>query len=375
MLASLVVPAVTRSQPGGRALWRGDPTGAGRESSLVPDLFFVHWPTDLQAYDAPLLVSWIAGALLLAVLVFVTQRRVTRDASGLREACDGVPVVRTKSFGPAVVGFMKSVIVLPAWMDDIDAEWRRITLLHEQQHLRAGDARLMFAAVLATVLQPWNLALWWQLRRLRQAIELDCDQRVLNTGIDIRTYSELLIEISRRRVPSWFPVVALANVRTFLARRITIMADHLAPTRRVKALVAAAAGTVLIALGCHAPSPLSANNAADTVVADVQTVAEPQQDSTVVVTAEPETVIHLVPRSIKAFGGFEIQSALTGDGPRKVLHVREENGLAYVRLDIVDEGDPTGAGVALSDEVPFEVRIEVVEGGPHIILEPAREPS
>ena len=26
---------------------------------------------------------------------------------------------------------------------------------------------------------PWNLALWWQLRRLRLAVEMDCDNRVV----------------------------------------------------------------------------------------------------------------------------------------------------------------------------------------------------
>jgi hypothetical protein len=29
---------------------------------------------------------------------------------------------------------------------------------------------------------PWNVALWWQLMRLRAAIELDCDKRVVADG-------------------------------------------------------------------------------------------------------------------------------------------------------------------------------------------------
>jgi hypothetical protein len=375
MLASLVVPVVTRSEPGGQAFPGAAALGVAGQSSPLPFLSFFPRLAGLEAYDVPLLILWIAGALFLLVLVLVTQRRVTRDAErGSPAAFDGVPVVRTKSLGPAVVGCMKSVIVLPAWMDDIDADWRRMTLLHEQQHLQAGDVRLMFVAVLVTVLQPWNLALWWQLRRLRQAIELDCDQRVLNAGVDIRAYSELLMEISRRRVPSWFPVVALANVRTFLARRITIMADHLAPTRHLKVVATAAAGTALIALGCHTPSPLSVNNAADTVAAHVKLVAEPHQDSTGFVTEEPMKVIHLMPR-IRVREGFELPSLPSSDGTMKVLRVREEDGQAYVRIDLVHVDDPTAADVALSEEVPFEVRIEVVEGGPHIILEPAREPS
>ena len=35
---------------------------------------------------------------------------------------------------------------------------------------------------MAVVLMPWNLPLWWQWRRLRFAIEVDCDARVLASG-------------------------------------------------------------------------------------------------------------------------------------------------------------------------------------------------
>jgi beta-lactamase regulating signal transducer with metallopeptidase domain len=373
MVGSIVVPIVTRSEPEPLAPSNAA-ASAGWDNSLLPRISLPR-TSDLEALDAPLIVLWFSGSLVVATILLMTQLRMRREtADCLEQTVHGVAVRRTRSFGPAVIGCVKSVVVLPAWVDGLDAEWRRLMVLHEQQHVRAGDSRLLTAAVVVTALQPWNLALWWQLRRLRQAIELDCDQRVLNAGIDIRTYSELLIEISRRRMPAWFPAVALSNVRTFLARRITIMADHLTPTRHVKALVAAAAGTVLIALGCHAPSPLSANNAADTVVADVKLVAEPQQDSTMVVTADSATVIHLIPR-IRVREAFETQSLLIGDGTKRVLHVREENGQAYVRLDLVHEDDPTAADVALTEEVPFEVRLEVVEGRPHITLKVVREPS
>ena len=53
-------------------------------------------------------------------------------------------------------------------------------MAHERSHLDAGDPRLIALAVTLLVLMPWNPLLWWQFRRLRRAIEVDCDTRVLS---------------------------------------------------------------------------------------------------------------------------------------------------------------------------------------------------
>ena len=49
------------------------------------------------------------------------------------------------------------------------------------------------------VLAPWNVALWWQLRRLGLAIEVDCDHRVVAALGDAPTYGELLFKIAEAR--------------------------------------------------------------------------------------------------------------------------------------------------------------------------------
>ena len=38
----------------------------------------------------------------------------------------------------------------------------------------------------AVVVAPWNLLMWYQLARLRRAVELDCDGRLLRCGIGRR---------------------------------------------------------------------------------------------------------------------------------------------------------------------------------------------
>ena len=37
----------------------------------------------------------------------------------------------------------------------------------------------LMVTALTLILAPWNVALWWQLRRLRLAVEMDCDRRVV----------------------------------------------------------------------------------------------------------------------------------------------------------------------------------------------------
>jgi len=70
---------------------------------------------------------------------------------------------------------------------------------------------------------PWNLPLWWQLRRLRRAIEVDCDARVLNAGHDVNRYGETLLEVGQRHSAFLGSVAAMSESKSFLEQRIRIM--------------------------------------------------------------------------------------------------------------------------------------------------------
>src|SRR6266487_6960503 len=68
----------------------------------------------------------------------------------------------------------------------------------------------------ALVLMPWNPALWWQVRRLRLAVEIDCDGRVLARGGTPPEYFELLLQVGRRRARFALAVPALGEPASFL---------------------------------------------------------------------------------------------------------------------------------------------------------------
>jgi TonB family protein len=168
---------------------------------------------------------------------------------------DGVLVRQTLSLGPAVIGSFPSIIVLPAWVRRLEADCQQLVLAHEQEHIRAGDIKLLLGGLFAAVLLPWNLPLWWQLRRLRDAVELDCDDRVIKSGADPRVYGELLLEVARHRSAVIFPAAALSNPKSLLARRIHKMMHPNPRARTARAGIAAAVATLLVALACETPMP------------------------------------------------------------------------------------------------------------------------
>jgi len=69
------------------------------------------------------------------------------------------------------------------------------------------------------VLMPWNLGLWWQLRRLRVGLELDCDARVAPRVADRPRYGQLLLQ-ARARQRTYHAALAFVPSPSVLAERL-----------------------------------------------------------------------------------------------------------------------------------------------------------
>jgi beta-lactamase regulating signal transducer with metallopeptidase domain len=132
---------------------------------------------------------------------------------------------------------------------------RQYVLRHEEEHRRAHDAKLLFLASLTLLLMPWNLAMWWQLRRLCLAIEIDCDNRVVNGLGDATAYGELLLKVAQAssRGPRLQP--ALLGGIGSLEHRLTAL---LAPTplRQVQRILLPAAVLALLFVVLVMPHPV-----------------------------------------------------------------------------------------------------------------------
>jgi hypothetical protein len=104
---------------------------------------------------------------------------------------------------------------------------------------------------------PWNPAIWWAMRRLRLAVEIDCDRRLLARGVDPRQYASLLLAVGERISATPFAwATALAGSRSSLETRVLAMSSSLRP--RHYRLAIGGTGIIaagLIAIACASPVP------------------------------------------------------------------------------------------------------------------------
>lgn len=205
-----------------------------------------------------LAVSWIVGSALLALALAISWLRMRRkSASWTLRKLDGTYVLVSEDIGPAVIGVLRPRIVVPAWLFAADAQVRRLTLAHESEHVRAHDPLLLLAGTLAVVLLPWNLPLWWQWRRLRFAIEVDCDTRVLASGsVADLAYAEALLKVAERTSGVPFAAAAMCESVSTLEKRIALflLDRSVRPHAVAVALVIAGIGVAAAATQIDAPA-------------------------------------------------------------------------------------------------------------------------
>jgi TonB family protein len=173
--------------------------------------------------DAALVALWACASLALIARLLLAMRALSRmERTADRDVIDGVPVLVTPTVGPAVFGAHRPRVLMPRWLFDLDAPLRELVMRHEQEHCRARDPQLTLVVACAIALTPWNLGVWWIAKRLRLALEVDCDVRVLRHARDAERYSRLLLFIAQRQSHVRLaPMLAESN--SHLSRRIDAM--------------------------------------------------------------------------------------------------------------------------------------------------------
>lgn len=206
-----------------------------------------------------LMAGWIVlSATLLAVAAATILRAHGARRRWPLHVLAGTPVRVAPRLGPAVLGLRAPEVVVPRWLLEAPPEEQRLVVLHEREHIRARDPLLLAAGCLAAALVPWNPAAWWMLSRLRTAVELDCDARVLRRGVRPFAYGTLLIDMAGRGPGLTLGAPAMAGSPSSLERRLRAMnvrIPRFAPAR-AGLLGVLAAGALVGA--CSADLPTSA---------------------------------------------------------------------------------------------------------------------
>jgi hypothetical protein len=217
------------------------------EAALATPVATVVAPAAID-WDALLLLLWGAATALLLLAYLASWIRLALLARRWpRVATERAPVVLADNVGPAVLGVFSPRIVLPRWLATAPEAVRSTVVAHELEHIAARDQVCIVATQLITLLLPWNLPLWWFARRLRAAIEVDCDARVLRRGVDAEHYADVLLEVGQRRPSSPYLAAALIEPVTQLEKRIRIMLTRRKPGAGLRAAAAAALALAIAA--------------------------------------------------------------------------------------------------------------------------------
>ena len=207
-----------------------------------------------------LIVAWVTTSAGMIVILFLVHRGMDRERRRwpLAQLFD-VSVRITPSEGPAVVGITTPEIVVPRWLLARTAEEQRLVVVHEREHITARDHLLLLGGLLIAALFPWHPAVWWAVSRLRLAIELDCDARVLHRGVQPRPYGTLLIDIAGQCAGHRVGALALADRPSHLERRLLAMKNTKPRLTLARSGTLGALAALSILVACEAKLPTSAD--------------------------------------------------------------------------------------------------------------------
>jgi bla regulator protein BlaR1 len=291
--------------------------------------------------DTLLKRAWFSAsvAMLLALLssaayLFYRKRRWERGTIA------GAPVYITEHAGPAVVGIFHPRIVIPRWIQKAPLEIQEHVIAHEQAHLDAHDVGLFTGALFLLVCMPWNLSLWWQLRRLRRAIEVDCDARVLKAGHDTASYGETLIVVGQRRSLYIGAVAGMSESKSFLEDRISIMVQKPARWWRVSAAALGCLSLALLATAAEVGPPEEAASSDPAVAINMDSAVLDRYTGSYQLT--PNAVLTVTREGDKLF------AQLSGQ-PKAEIFAKSEREFFYkvVNAQISFDGDTHGNATQL----------------------------
>jgi beta-lactamase regulating signal transducer with metallopeptidase domain len=198
-----------------------------------------------------LMLAWLAGAAVSAVLLLLRQRACWRALGPLRPGPQGAWLSMRPDAGPLLAGLARPRIVLPSdFHERYDPLEQAAVLAHERVHASRGDLWWNALAALLGCLFWFHPLAGTARRRYLEDQELACDSAVLRSGGHApRVYGNALLKtLTTVSLPVGCTMQAISPIK----ERIMHLhhPHHQTGTRRVRLAVAAAlAGFTLAGAG------------------------------------------------------------------------------------------------------------------------------
>jgi TonB family protein len=207
--------------------------GAGTPLTIV-NAGAVPWLRSLQPWALPV---WSLGVFLLSLRLILSSLQVYRlrrrgepAGSNVLQAVDAVArrleltrplrvLISSLADGPAVIGWLRPVILLPsATLLGLTAQQLEAVLAHELAHIRRCDYLVNLLQMAVETLLFYHPAVWWISSRIRLERELCCDDLAVASCGDPLGYARALTRLERLRIA--VPAMALGSTGGPLAYRI-----------------------------------------------------------------------------------------------------------------------------------------------------------
>ena len=319
----------------------------------VPAIFGTRW-------ERAAIFAWGAaslGTLLVFGAILGLMARSRRRWP--RRSVDGEDVYVSEGFGPALIGVARPSVVIPDWLLCEGDRAGRVAILHEREHARARDhLTLLYGAVIAALF-PWSPAVWWMVRNLRGAVEIDCDRRVIASGIPADDYGELLLAIGVGQHRRWMLTPALLESRHSLERRLKIMAARRMKWSPLRAVTLAGLTLAAVVIACDTNAPTALDDAL------VEVLASPEAETSADGSLTPRALAEQVEVARQA-AAARIKGNLPGIEPRPLIFI---DGVEVSNSDLSLEAGKYTVGTGsdpyspLGSLNPDDIdRIEIIKG-------------
>lgn len=364
----------------------GEPNSPGmvESGSAALERFFGWWsqPGEMVVASADVLRAptvslstlvawWLMTCVAAALVLGLSLLRLRRHASKWPQATLlGHSVKISPDTGPATVGILAPRIVLPKWALSLSEADLVLILRHESEHVRGRDTLMLSAGLVAVVACPWNPLIWWQMRRLKAAVEMDCDHRVLRGGVPAARYGGLLLALGTRGSYRSLAVPTIAGSRTLLERRLKLMTRL--QNRKSVPLAAAMSlpALLLLLVACESDPPVATDSRvardgarsattvrSDAISGDVITIRV-DRDGSVEVNGSPQPLDRITEAAVVLSREGVIASIEAHRNvPYKVVaevqeELRRANVLRVVFTTVAAEGAPRSYATLLDEGLP-----------------------
>ena len=297
-----------------------------------------------------------ADPAVLAVVANLSARMgISKRVQVLRSSWSG---------GPSLVGWLRPVILLPAWaVMGLTPQQLEAVLAHELAHVRRHDYLVNWMQMLVETLLFYHPAVWWVSARIRHERELCCDDRAVSACEGPLCYARALTTLEKLRATT--PALAVGSTGGSLFFRIQrIVGAGQIPQQpsRASGMAALSLALACLVLSVHwargqgqSPSPAADYLAQGDVLLRAGANDLALEKYRAGVQQEPgkrlifqKRMIETLMRMNQRAQAFEVNAQLLAE------HPEDTDGLGLRAVGMLDSGDAAGA-VALLQQVLAQV--------------------